>query len=38
VAGGAAAEEQRAHGGGLADADCRYGGADVGHCVVDCEA
>jgi hypothetical protein len=22
----------------LADADCGYGGFDVGHCVVDCEA
>lgn len=34
----AAAEEQRAHGGGLPDADGCYGGRDVGHCVVDCEA
>ena len=34
----AATEEKRAHGGGLADADSGYGRADVGHCVVDCEA
>ena len=34
----AAAEEEGAHGGCLADADGAYGGRDVGHCVVDCKA
>ena len=34
----AAAEKEGAHGGSLADADGAYGGCDVGHCVVDCEA
>lgn len=34
----AAAEEEGAHGGCLADADGAHGGGDVGHCVVDCEA
>ena len=34
----AAAEKKGAHGGRLADADGAYGGRDVGHCVVDCEA
>ena len=34
----AAAEQQRAHGGGLADAGGGDGGGDVGHCVVDGEA
>ena len=33
-----AAEEQRAHGGGLADADGRHGRGDVGHGVVDGQA
>lgn len=37
-AGGAAAEQERAHGGGLPDADGCDGGLDVGHCVVDGEA
>lgn len=37
-AGVAATEEQGAHRGCLADADGAYGGGDVGHCVVDCEA
>lgn len=31
----AAAQQQRAHGRGLADADCRDGRPDVRHCVVD---
>ena len=35
---GAAAEEQGAHGGGLADAGGGDGGGDVGHSVVDGEA
>ena len=34
----AAAEEERAHGGGLADADGCDGRGDVCHCVIDCEA
>ena len=34
----AATEKEGAHGGCLADADGAYGGCDVGHCVVDCEA
>lgn len=37
-AGLAAAEEERAHRGGLADTDCANWRGDVGHCVVDCEA